>query len=73
MNNSRKNFIQGVLTGILLCLLGAGAYFYGPALLARKAQPREITFDKAMSWVQNKDIKNVVVKQETNGVDRHAR
>jgi hypothetical protein len=65
MNNNRKNFIQGVFTGILLCVLGAWAFFYGPSLLSQKGQPREISFDKAISWIQNKDIKEVVVKRDT--------
>jgi ATP-dependent Zn protease len=63
MNSGRKNFIQGVATGILLCIIGAGAYFYVPSLFPKSA-PRDVSLEKSLEWIRNKDIKTVVIKQE---------
>jgi ATP-dependent Zn protease len=65
MENNRKSFILGVLAGILLCIAGGAAYFYLPSVLSQKPPAREISVDKAISWIQHEDIKEVNVKQET--------
>lgn len=64
MNNNRKNFIQGVLTGVLLCLVGAGAYFFGPSLITQKGQPTEVSFDDALTKIQSKTVKEALVRAE---------
>lgn len=65
MNNSRKIFIQGVLTGILLCFLGAGAYFYGPSMIPQKAPKAELSFDDALTKIKSKNIRNIDIRSES--------
>jgi len=64
MNTSRKNFIQGVATGLVLCITGWAACVY---LSSPKWEnsPREITPENALVWIQNKEIKKIVVKRRS--------
>lgn len=64
MNSNRNNFVQGVITGVLLCLVGIGAWFYGPSLLRQADKRQEISLDTAISKIENKEIKEVLIRGE---------
>lgn len=62
MNNNRKNFILGVLTGIFLCVAGTAAYFYLPWMLSQKS-PQELSIDQTITRINNKDFREANFKQ----------
>lgn len=64
MNSNRNNFVQGVITGVLLCLVGIGAWFYGPSLLQQTDKRQEISLDTAISKIENKEIREVLIRGE---------
>jgi ATP-dependent Zn protease len=62
MNNNRKNFILGILTGIFLCAAAGAAWFYLPGALSQKS-PQELTIDQTITRINNKDFKEANFKQ----------
>jgi ATP-dependent Zn protease len=62
MDNNRKNFILGILTGIFLCVAVGAAYFYLPSALSQKS-PQELSIDQAVTRINNKDFKEAHFKQ----------
>lgn len=62
MNNERKNFLLGIITGIFLCVAGGAAYLYLPSALSQKS-PQELTIDMAFTRINNKDFKEAVFKR----------
>jgi len=62
MNNNRKNFILGILTGIFLCTAVGAAWFYLPSVLSQKP-PQELSIDQAITRINNKDFKVANFKQ----------
>jgi ATP-dependent Zn protease len=62
MNNNRKNFILGVLTGIFLCAAVVAAWFYLPSALSQKS-PQELTIEQAITRINNKGFKEANFKQ----------
>ena len=62
MNNNRKNFILGVLTGIFLCVAAGAAWVYLPSAFSQKP-PQELAIDQAITRINNKDFKEANFKQ----------
>jgi ATP-dependent Zn protease len=62
MDNSRKNFILGILTGIFLCVAVAAVWFYLPSARSQKS-PRELSVDQAIALINNEDFKEAHFKQ----------
>lgn len=73
MNNTRKNFILGILTGIFLCVAAGAAWFYLPSALSKKSA-QELTVDDAVTRINNKDFKEANFKQsEVEFIDANGR
>jgi ATP-dependent Zn protease len=62
MNNNRKIFILGILTGIFICVAAGAAWFYLPSALSQKS-PQELTFDQAITRINGKDFKEANFKR----------
>lgn len=62
MDNNRKNFILGVLTGIFLCVAVVAAWFYLPSALSQKS-PQELTIEQTITRINNKDFREAHFKQ----------
>jgi ATP-dependent Zn protease len=62
MDNNRKNFVLGILTGIFLCVVVGAAWFYLPSALSQKPS-QELTMEQAITRINNKDFKEANFKQ----------
>jgi len=62
MNNNRKNFILGILTGIFLCVAVWAAWFYLPSALSQKS-PQELTIDQTVRRINRKEFKEALFKE----------
>lgn len=62
MNNNRKNFLLGILTGIFLCVAGGAVWFYLPSALSQKS-PQELTIDQTIRRINHKEFKEANFKE----------